>query len=45
MKGKHAAIAFGAGFLAGVLIYLYDVTVGPAIEGTVKGTLGGLTKA
>lgn len=40
MTGKQIGAALGAGFLAGVLIYLYDVTVGPMIDSTVKGVAG-----
>lgn len=40
MNGKTLGIAFAGGFMAGVLLYLWDVTVGPTLQGAVGGLVG-----
>ena len=39
MSGKQMLGAFAAGFVAGILIYLYDVTIGPTMQSTLAGAV------
>ena len=40
MTGKQAGVALGAGVVAGVVLYLYRLTLGPVVASTLN-SVGG----
>jgi hypothetical protein len=43
MSGKQFMVAVGAGFVAGIIVYLYDVTIGPMLTQTLTSVTGSVT--
>ena len=43
MSGKSLAVTFGAGVLTGVILFLYDVTIGPQIQKAVVSATSSVT--
>lgn len=44
MSGKQMGVALGAGFVCGIMVYLYRVTLQPVLVplvGSVTGAVGG----
>lgn len=39
--GKKFIVALGAGVVAGLLVYVYDTTVGPMVNQTLQSVTGG----